>query len=107
MLEQHLDMIQGCFTEIPLGDWTEPQLRNAFERLKASLPSPTREDNELNNARVQTAVNFFLRWAMTGGRPGPFLISTMSILGRNVSLQRLQDASALVKSNASKGNEGS
>ena len=39
-----------------------------------------------------SSLQHFLRWALSGGRPGPRLISTMAILGREVSLRRIEDA---------------
>lgn len=45
----------------------------------------------------RASVQHFLRWALTGGRPGPTLVLTMSILGRDVSLKRIEDAATALK----------
>lgn len=45
----------------------------------------------------RSSVQHFLRWALTGGRPGPTLMLTMSILGRDVSLKRIEDAATALE----------
>lgn len=42
--------------------------------------------------KVGKAVNLYLRWALTGGRSGPGTPVTMELLGRDVTLQRLEEA---------------
>lgn len=52
-------------------------------------------DQSVDLAKASRAsVQHFLRWALTGGRPGPTLMLTMTILGRDVSLKRIEDAAA-------------
>lgn len=43
---------------------------------------------------VNKAVNQYLRWAVAGGNSGPDIAETMLLLGRDVTLQRLEDAAS-------------
>ena len=46
----------------------------------------------------RNALQNFMRWALVGGRPGPTIVVTMVLLGRDISLRRIEDAAALLGS---------
>ena len=52
------------------------------------------EGNESQKKEVNKAVNQYLRWAVAGGSSGPGIAETMVLLGRAVTLQRLEDAAS-------------
>lgn len=88
------------FRDILLEQWDESSLREAFEKMTDSLSAQweDRSDQSVEPTKASRAsVQHFLRWALTGGRPGPSLMLTMSILGRDVSLKRIEDAAAVLK----------
>ena len=75
--------------------WEESNLREAFEKLAQTISTKWCQDSEqtFDLAKASRAsTQHFLRWALTGGRPGPSLVLTMSILGRDVCLKRIEDA---------------
>ena len=75
--------------------WNEPNLKETLETIALIL---SKKWGHVSNERIDLAkasrasVQHFLRWALTGGRPGPNLMLTMDILGRDVSLKRIEDA---------------
>lgn len=74
--------------------WDELSLREAFDNMANTLSTESGPNSEKAS---RASVQHFLRWALTGGRPGPTLILTMSILGRDVSLKRIEDATAVLE----------
>lgn len=100
VLTENTGTIINHFREILPEQWDEPSLRKAFERMADTL---SKKWGQGYNQRVDLAkasrssVQHFLRWALTGGRPGPTLMLTMSILGRDVSLKRIEDAATALE----------
>lgn len=45
--------------------------------------------------RFKKELYHYLRWALSGGNPGPGIPETMAILGRAESIKRLDEAKAL------------
>jgi len=91
------------FIDVPLEEWDETHLKEAFEKLAEHLSAKRDRDYQLDtrfNRDTDPAKAFrvsfqhFLRWALMG-RPGPALMSTMALLGRDVSLHRIEEAVAL------------
>ena len=75
--------------------WNEPNLKETIETMALKL---SKKWGQVSNERIdlvkasRASVQHFLRWALTGGRPGPNLMLAMNILGRDVSLKRIEDA---------------
>ena len=90
--------------------WHEPNLREAFEDMVNTLSKKWGQsfNQNVDLAKASRAsVQHFLRWALTGGRPGPTLMLTMSILGRDVSLKRIEDAATVLEKIIFEANESS
>ena len=100
LLTEKIGTIVDHFREILPEQWNEPSLRQAFEKLADGLSAQwdNGSDQTIDLVKASRAsVQQFLRWALTGGRPGPTLMLTMSILGRDVSLKRIEDAAAVLE----------
>ena len=100
LLTENTGTIIHPFREILPEQWNEASVREAFEKMAAVLSKKwTRGSNEKDDlAKTSRAsAQNFLRWALTGGRPGPSLTLTMSILGRDVSLKRIEDAATVLE----------
>ena len=88
------------FREILPEQWGEASLREAFEKMTVTLSMKWSQGSNQNVDLAKTSrasVQHFLRWALTGGRPGPTLMLTMSILGRDISLRRIEDAATVLE----------
>ena len=75
--------------------WNEPNLKTTIEKMALILSTKWGQcsDQKVDPAKASRAsVQYFLRWALTGGRPGPTLMLAMNILGRDASLKRIEDA---------------
>ena len=108
ILTENTSTIIHHFREILPGQWDEASLREAFEKMAVVLSTKwTHGSNEKADlAKTSRAsAQYFLRWALTGGRPGPSLMLTMSILGRDVSLRRIEDAATELKNMAFETND--
>lgn len=96
MFKDELRAISKVFTGIPSGQWDEVHLRQALvafrETLSAKLNHHYAQDFDDPMKVFSIAEQHFLRWALVGGRPGPTLIATMILLGKDVSLHRIEDA---------------
>ena len=108
MLTENTGTIIHHFREILPEQWDQTSVREAFEKMDVALSTKwTHGSNEqvdlAKNSRA--SAQHFLRWALTGGRPGPSLMLTMSILGRDVSLRRIEDAATLLKNMTFEAND--
>ena len=74
--------------------WSEVNLKAVFEAIISDLSARWDQVADPANALYgpRHTLQQFLRWALTGGRPGPGLVFTISTLGKEVSLQRIKDA---------------
>ena len=93
-------IITDHFQKILPEHWGEASLGEAFDNIAGMLSVKPGWSSDQNLDLVKASrvsVQYYLRWALTGGRPGPTLMATMSILGRDVSLKRIQDAAAVLK----------
>ena len=100
ILTENTSAIIGHFRRILPEHWDEPNLREVFENMAATLSTRWAQDSNqtVDLAKAfRASVQHFLRWALTGGRPGPTLMLTMNILGRDVSLKRIEDAAVVLK----------
>ncbi len=100
MLIETTGTIIDPFREISPEKWDELSLKEAFEKMASTLSTRWAQDSNqiVDLAKASRAsVQHFLRWALTGGRPGPTLTLTMSILGRDESLKRIEDAATVLE----------
>ena len=108
ILTEHTATIVDHFREILPEQWNDLCLKGALENIANTLSMKQSKNSSqvIDLAKASRAsVQHFLRWALTGGRPGPTLIVTMSILGRDVSLRRIEDAAAVLEKTTSEGND--
>jgi len=88
------------FQDVSAEKWNEENLKLAFDGVIENIAKkwgPDQNQSLDGSRQCRNAVQHFLRWALTGGRPGPALIVTMTMLGRRVSLLRIEDAANAFK----------
>lgn len=110
MLTENTGTIIDHFRKVTPERWDEQSLRDAFEKMASTLSTKWGQDSNqvIDLAKASRAsVQHFLRWALTGGRPGPNLTLTMSILGRDVSLRRIEDAATVLEKMMFEANDNS
>ena len=96
-LKDAVGLLSSTFKAVPPDQWNEKYLKHVFDRVADELSVRWNQEEDSQSDRGTSALSsmqHFLRWALSGGRPGPRLISTMAILGREVSLQRIEDAAS-------------
>ena len=100
-LPENTGIIIHHFRDILPEQWSEASVREAFEKMavviSTKLTHGSNEEVDLGKTSRASAQHF-LRWALTGGRPGPSIMLTMSILGRDESLRRIEDAATVLES---------
>lgn len=108
ILTENTAIITDHFRKILPEQWGEASLGEAFDNIAGMLcvKPGWNSDQTLDLAKAsRVSMQYYLRWALTGGRPGPTLMATMSILGRDVSLKRIEDAAAMLKRTKLEGNK--
>ena len=96
-LKDAIRLLSSNFKAVTPEQWDEESLKHVFDRIADETLVRGSPEEDLKTDRGNpglSSVQHFLRWALCGGRPGPRLISTMAILGREVSLQRIEDAAS-------------
>lgn len=94
-LKDAIGLLNSTFRTVTPEQWDERHLKHVFDRVTndMSVQCDQEEGPQSDKGKLAlSSVQHFLRWALSGGRPGPRLISTMAILGREVSLRRIEDA---------------
>jgi len=98
VIRKNLSVINKAFVDVPSEQWDEAHLKQAFhelvEDLSNKLDNDYAPDFDDPTKGFRIPLQRFLRWALVGGRPGVTLMATMVLLGRDVSLQRIEDAVA-------------
>lgn len=100
LILEHLEKINDSFTEVSRGHWEIPRLTQAMGDLHEFLGSSQKIDaaDPKGTARtIRSQLQTFMRWAVSYGHPGPSIVQTMQILGRDVTVGRLAEATALLK----------
>lgn len=94
----HIRIVIGHIDQIPSETWSETEIYNAIGKavqdiieMKSMRLEPEMESIE--KKKVGGAISHYLRWAITGGNPGPGIPAIAEILGKNMVLQRLKEAS--------------
>ena len=98
----HVQMISERLGQIPADDWSVDKLEATMGELACDIgglePKNLRADDVRHEAKfIGNAIGRYLRWALTGGRPGPGIRIVMIVLGQEVTLQRLREANAEVE----------
>ena len=94
-LKDAIGLLNSTFRAVTSEQWDEEHLKHVFDRIANDMSVQWDQKESPRSDKAKSAlstVQHFLRWALSGGRPGPRLISTMAILGREVSLRRIEDA---------------
>lgn len=100
-----VQLISDRIGKITARDWSTEKIEETMGDLACDVggiePRNLGADDVRDEAKsVGNAVGRYLRWALTGGRPGPGIRIVMIVLGRDVTLQRLQEANAEVQSSS-------
>lgn len=95
----HVKMIGDRLEQIPKNDWSIEKIEAMTGELACDIgglaPESLRVDDVRNEAKlIGNSIGRYLRWALTGGRPGPSVRMIMVVLGQDVTLQRLREAQA-------------
>ena len=103
-----MEAVHHHFDQIPLTKWTQSELRDESSNIIVDLTKLKYPGLDLNQdptrmKKLSGAVNHYIRWALTGGLPGPAIPFTMDLLGREVTMQRLEEAKVRFKTAQSKG----
>lgn len=102
MFKDDLRAINKAFIGVPPEQWDETHLKQALSRFREGLSARLNHDYAQDfDDPVRAfiiAEQKFLRWALMGARPGPTLLATMILLGRDASLYRIEDAVASIGS---------
>ena len=96
-LKDAVGLLSSNFKAVTSEQWNEKYLKHVFDRVADEIFVRWNQEEGSQSERGTSALSsmqHFLRWALSGGRPGPRLISTMAILGREVSLRRIEDAAS-------------
>ncbi|KAL8821275.1 MAG: hypothetical protein Q9223_000648 [Gallowayella weberi] len=109
--------IHGLFSVMAPHRWTEGSLKRtmselvddidedmgSLKRTKSEVVDGIDEDmhsddaaTDANRQLTHKAVQLFLRWAIASGEPGPSMNVTMALLGKDVCLERLENAARLL-----------
>ncbi|KKY27749.1 putative glutamyl-trna synthetase [Phaeomoniella chlamydospora] len=90
----------ATLTFVPASEWTTA---NHFANISAHAgivsftnPDPSTEPSDVSSALKIWRKEFYhyMRWALLAGAPGPGIADTMTILGRDESVRRIQQAIA-------------
>lgn len=91
-----MTIIQEAFDSVDQHDFKAIDLKKPFESSVVAISKERYRDRAPSKDElkaVKNDVQHFLRWALAGGRPGPTLLMTMEILGKDVSLSRIREVS--------------
>lgn len=105
----HVKMIGDRLEQIPSNDWSVEKIEAIMSELACNIgglePRNLGADDVRDEAKsISNSIGRYLRWALTGSRPGPGIRIVMIVLGQAVTLQRLREAQAEVE-NFSSANE--
>ena len=106
LTKDDVQLIGDRLGQITVGEWSSKKLEEAMADLACNLGGIERrnlgaDDVQAEFKSVGNALGRFLRWALTGGQPGPGIRTVMLILGRDVTLQRLREANVDVGNSSS------
>ncbi|KAF7716183.1 Glutamate--tRNA ligase, mitochondrial [Penicillium ucsense] len=97
---QSLHTAAAALTLVPPAHWNiETHRANIAMYNGSSATTSTTEDADitLSDKTFKKELYHYLRWALSASAPGPGIPETMTILGRNETIRRIQDAKALTQ----------
>lgn len=102
ILSGQFDAVNERISQVPVESWTESHLRVEINKIIIDIDAHKndrhyQEGNSSDLKRVGKGVNNYLRWAITGGLSGPGMPITMELLGRDIVLERLEEAKVELK----------
>ncbi len=109
--KDQLQLISDRLGRLSIVDWPSAKLEHTMRELVLDIAGIDRANLGADDVKeevksVTNALGRYLRWALTGGRPGPAIKLVMVLLGQEVTLQRLREANAEVGSlNSTGGHE--
>lgn len=106
LTKDHVQLIRDRLGQITVGEWSSQKLEEVMGDLACTVGGIERrnlgaDDVQAEFKSVNNALGRFLRWALTGGQPGPGIRTVMVLLGREVTLQRLREAQVDVENSLS------
>ena len=93
-----LKLIRDGFATITDQAWDEAELHQSLEKLRDRLVQQEQDTSGGNRtlddckASISRDIHRVMRWIISFNRPGPGYVWTMATLGREESLERLDDA---------------
>lgn len=108
VISDQFDAVNDRISQVSVDNWTESRLRAEVNETISDIAAhkiglPDQEADQLHLKRVRKGVNKYLRWAVTGGLSGPGMPITMELLGRDITLKRLEEGKAELKKVQEKG----
>lgn len=103
----HLGIIVNHFGTVSSAQWEEEHLKRAYEELIDDFSHAWGDylDKPIDRSKAcKNSVQHFLRLTLMGGRPGPVLMLTMELLGREESLRRMKSGAIWFQEEAEKEN---
>ena len=93
----NVELISHHFDQVSANQWTESGINGAISKIISDLYGAESLDfkSEADLAELKkanTSLSRYLRWAITGGRPGPQLSAIAEIMGRDIVMVRLREA---------------
>ncbi|KAJ5098132.1 hypothetical protein N7532_005133 [Penicillium argentinense] len=99
---QALHTAAAAFALVPSAHWTEETHRMNISSYDGSesveLPAELADAPIAMDKLFKKELYHYIRWALSASAPGPGIPETMTILGREETVRRLQDAKALTQS---------
>ena len=81
--------------KVPEGKWNTSYLGGVMKStLDETSPHPKMVESDWTTKKID--IQLFLRWALIAGWSGPSNTASMDILGREITLQRLTQASKML-----------
>lgn len=108
VISDQFDAINDRISQVSVNFWTESRLRAEVNEIISDIAAhkighPDQKADQSHLKRVGKGINKYLRWAVTGGLSGPGMPITMELLGRDITLERLEEAKAELKKVQEKG----
>lgn len=102
VISDQFDAVNDRISQVSVNSWKESRLRAEVNKIISDIAVlkiglPDQEVDQLHLKRVGKGVNKYLRWAVTGGLSGPGMPITMELLGRDITLERLEEGKAELK----------